>query len=95
MPDIKLRGEEFSASLSEEEYLDKKRLKRENKKLEIERFTLAFTPRDVKYIIVRSENEIGRMVYTINNLIVPASARSYLKVLTTRIISVEQIKEDF
>lgn len=64
-----------------------------NKK--IEKFSLDFTPDDIKYIIVKHEDERYELAKKIEEIKGDKFTHKDIKVLTTKIISVEQIKEDF
>lgn len=57
--------------------------------------SLKFTPDDIRYIIVESEDEIIGMVDDILSIKGDNYKYNQLKKLTTRIISAEQIREDF
>lgn len=78
--------------LSRCEFLDKEYKKRENEKLKSRK--LSFQPTDIKYIIVEKESEIHDMIHKIRHIkgkFPPAD----VDILTTRIMSMEHIKEDF
>jgi hypothetical protein len=57
--------------------------------------SLKFEPRDIKYIIIKNDNEIEHFI----NLLRNAKGKTYtqfdIERLTTRIITAEQIKSDF
>ena len=57
--------------------------------------TLEFTPDDIRYIIVDKEDEILDMVDKILKLKGPHYTDNQVRKLTTRIISADQINEDF
>ncbi len=57
--------------------------------------TLEFTPDDIRYIVVEREDEISKMVDEIMHIKGDKYTCNQLKILTTRIISAEQIREDF
>lgn len=61
----------------------------------IEKFSLDFTPDDIKYIIVKSEEERYEIAKQIEDIKGDKFSKKDIKVLTTKIISVEQILEDF
>jgi hypothetical protein len=56
---------------------------------------LSFTPNDIKYIIVNSEDEILNMCDQIDFIQGDKYLHNELKLLKTRIISNEQILQDF
>lgn len=57
-------------------------------------FRLNFTPKDIKYIIVEKEDEVGQMIKDIK-LIKRYYSQDETDLLITKIISVDRIKEDF
>ena len=57
--------------------------------------TLLFTPNDIKYIIVNSEDEILKICDQIDYIKGDKYSQNQLKLLKTRIISKEQILQDF
>jgi hypothetical protein len=79
--------------LSKKEYLNKQFRMEANKDL-AENFVLCFTPIDIKYIIVRNEDDILPMIHSIED-IKSKYDREIVKLLTTRIITVDHIAEDF
>jgi hypothetical protein len=79
--------------MSQEQYNDKRVRNRCNELLQ-ESFPLNFSARDVKYIIVKEENEVLEMAGKIESL-KSRYANGEIKLLTTRIISMQQILEDF
>ncbi len=79
--------------MSQEQYDDKRVRNRCNEILQ-ESFPLKFSARDVKYIIVKEENEVLEMAGKIESL-KSRYANEEIKLLTTRIISMQQILEDF
>jgi len=76
-------------------YLDLEKRKEANAKLERPECMLEFSPSDIRYIIVSNNQEILPMVDSIHQI--KGSKYSYndLRLLTTRIISMEQILQDF
>lgn len=79
-------------NLSKEEFLNPEILKNENQKLY--EYRLGFKPSDIKYIFVKNENEIHPMMEQLRN-IKSKFSRKEIDVLTSKIITTEQIKEDF
>ncbi len=57
-------------------------------------FRLSFHPKDIRYIVVRTEDEILSMVQSIRD-IKDRFEPNIIDLLTTRIISAEQIQDDF
>lgn len=60
-----------------------------------EHLRLRFTPEDIKYIIIENEAEIGEMIRIIRNLKGDKYSMTQVEKLITRIISAEQILNDF
>ena len=56
---------------------------------------LGFSPKDIKYIIISKESERLQMVHMIEDIKGGDFTMSDLKELTSKIISVEQVREDF
>jgi hypothetical protein len=81
-----------TAFLSKKYFLNTEHLQRANSALK--KFKLSFEPRDIKYIIVNKENDILGMINTVRET---KSKYSYddVQILTTRIISMEHVFEDF
>lgn len=61
---------------------------------DINELHLKFEPNDIKYIIVKSEDEILQMVDKVIQIKKDAFSESDIKILTTRIISFESISEN-
>ena len=57
--------------------------------------TLSFEPNDVKYIIVSKESEILDMFEKVKRIKGDKYKPDDIKILQTRIISMEHIREDF
>jgi len=68
-------------------------IEEENKKM-IEKHSLRFTARDIKYIIVRRESEIPYFVKFIETKLKKQFNLSDRKLLVSKLISAEQIRED-
>jgi len=83
---------EVKSNLSKEEYLNPTILENENQKLFD--YKLGFKPSDIKYIFVKSEKEIHPMMEELRN-IKSRFSRKEIDVLTSKIITTEQIREDF
>ena len=56
---------------------------------------LSFEPKDIKFIIVKSENEILTMADKVISIKREKFSYKDVQILTTRIISMESIKENF
>lgn len=79
-------------NLCKEEFLNPEILENENQKLF--EYRLGFKPSDIKYIFVKSENEIHPMMEQLRK-IKSRYSRKEIDILTSKIITTEQIKEDF
>tara|TARA_R100000935_G_scaffold57209_2_gene90649 strand:+ start:715 stop:1434 length:720 start_codon:yes stop_codon:yes gene_type:complete len=79
-------------SLEKKDFLNKKL--REDRNKSMEALKLKFEPKDIKYIVVKEDNEIIPIVESLKK-----SKRKYsyedVQIITTRIITSSQIKEDF
>jgi hypothetical protein len=80
--------------MSAEEFLDEQQRESVNSRLR-SAFKLSFEPNSIKYIIVSNENEILPMVKAIKEIKGNKYSYDLLQILTTRVISASQIKEDF
>lgn len=65
-----------------------------NVKEALKKSKLCFKPRDIKYIIVKKENEVSEMIAALRN-IYKNHPQNIVDGLTTRILTVEQIIDDF
>ncbi|MFC1477962.1 abortive infection system antitoxin AbiGi family protein [Candidatus Margulisiibacteriota bacterium] len=81
--------------IPKEIYLDVMKRKEANDKLERTECMLKFEPDDIRYIIVSKHDEILRMVDRIHEIKGSKYGPKGMKLLTTRIISMEQILQDF
>jgi hypothetical protein len=79
--------------ISKKSFMQPDEIREEN--IMLEKFKLSFEPKDVKYIIVDKEDEILEMVNKIINIKQTKYTHADLQILTTRIISMEHIFEDF
>jgi hypothetical protein len=95
MPNIAKSSKEYRQSLSAEEYRTEDELAKHNRTIEVRDFRLSFSPSDIRYVIVSREAEIKEMMDAL--LEIKGGSFSYddVRMLTTRIISLEQVKEDF
>ncbi|MDP4180082.1 MAG: abortive infection system antitoxin AbiGi family protein [Bacillota bacterium] len=75
------------------EFMDERK-KSEFNSIFKQHFKLCFKPDDIKYIIVEKENEVLDMVNSIEKIETHFSAEE-IKLLITRVISVERLRADF
>lgn len=95
-PDDKLLFDnQIPSHITKEQYLDVNLRQSANDKLERPDYMLKFTPADIRYIIVSSNDEILPMVDRVYEIKGDKYSHNDLKLLATRIISMEQILEDF
>jgi len=83
------------ANLTEKEYRDVEILRRANGILANDTFSLSFEPKDIKYIIVNKESEVHKMLKNVISIKGPKFSYDDVQLLTTRIISMEQVAEVF
>lgn len=79
--------------ISKKEYDDFDKRKSHNESLSF--IKINFTPNDIKYVIIKKESERLKITKMINKIKGSLYSTDELKVLSSKIISVEQIKEDF
>ena len=65
----------------------------ENEKLA--KYNLKFHPNDIKYIFVNNEEEIHQMVKTLRSIKSKSYDEKTIDILTSKILTTNQIKEDF
>lgn len=75
-----------------ETFLDDEKLKKLNNYMETKK--LAFTPNDIKYLIIKDEHEISYLIAEINKIKSDFNEEQR-KVLSSRIMTIKQILEDF
>lgn len=80
-------------SLTLEEFNDHTTRDRENRKLE--KFKLKFNINDIKYIFIKSNSEIHEFVEAIRNIKGSRYTQKEVDILTTKITTIENIKDDF
>jgi hypothetical protein len=80
--------------LYENEYNEIKRRELANKNIEHASIKLEFEPKDIKYLIVKKDNEIYNLIKLIDN-IKRKFPHEDVEILKTKIISVEQLINDF
>ncbi len=81
------------SSLSLEEFNDTTIINIENSK--IENHKLTFNINDIKYIFINSNSEIHEFVEAIQNIKGSRYTRKEVEILTTKITTIENLKEDF
>ncbi|MBD1571606.1 MULTISPECIES: abortive infection system antitoxin AbiGi family protein [Aliivibrio] len=86
------KHEQIQAYLKKAEFDDETKLVDENLKTK-EHASLTFTPRDVKYIFVKNDSDIPDIINFIQNELDHNQA-SELKVLMSRVVSLESIQSD-
>ena len=84
--------ESIEGTLSLEEYNNSIKLEQENRKLE--KFKLTFKPEDIKYLFVKDESEIHPLIKAVREINKKYSNQE-IDILTSKILTVKQIKEDF
>lgn len=84
----------FKDSISEEVYLDPRKRRSMNMKI-AKSLKLKFQPEDISYIIVSAEREIVPMIRFIDNNLGNIFPMNKIKLLHSKIISLEKIKSDF
>lgn len=95
VPDILSFPPEIPTFMTKGQYLDLEQKRAENAKLEVDSLSLKFTPSDIKYIILSKEDEILPMIKKIEAIKSQKYSPEDVELLKTRIISMEQILQDF
>lgn len=90
-----LFNQQIPSYIPKSTYLDVTKRKEANEKLERTECMLEFGPPDIRYIIVAKNDEILPMVDRIHEIKGNKYSYNDLRLLTTRIISMEQILQDF
>lgn len=80
-------------TLSKEKMENAKELEKANDKLK--NYRLRFKAEDIKYIFVKEENEIHRMVSELRKIKSPIYNNKTVDILTSKILTTKQIIEDF
>ncbi len=93
VPDFISHPQLFPPPISRNDFANKKN--EANKKLETDETTLKFTPSDIKYIILSKEEEILPIIEKIEAIKSQKFSTDDVELLKTRIISMEQILQDF
>lgn len=88
-----LYSKELKDSYKSEYYTDPRKRRALNIKL-AKHIKLSFEPNDVKFIIVDRDSEIPEMIKNLDKIFGKTIASDDLKLLGTRLISIEQILED-
>jgi len=82
----------FKPSLTKEEFIAN--YIRDDNNTKLKQFKLSFSPSDIKYIILDSESEVLNFIKKLRHIKAKYS-KDDIDLLTTRIITMEQIKKDF
>lgn len=88
-----LFSKEMKDSYKSEFFLDPKKRRALNIKL-AKHIKLTFEPNDIKFIIVERDNEIPDMIKKLDDIFGKTASSNDLKLLGTRLISLEQILEN-
>lgn len=88
-----LFSKEMKDSYKSEYFIDPRKRRALNMKL-AKHIKLHFEPNDVKFIIVNRDSEIPEMLKNLENIFGKTASSDDLKLLGTRLISLEQILED-
>ena len=91
VPKIPIESE-YNNTITEDEFKNSALLQKENNKMAD--FSLKFEPRDIKYIFVKNESEIPKMVEKLRDIKQRFSTEE-VDVLISKILTTKQIKEDF
>jgi hypothetical protein len=89
-----LSKKNIAAFLSEEEFKNTEVLMEYSKKLE-DHCRLPFEPRDIKYVITRTESEILELMDIMANIKGDKYSHKDIRLLSSRLISSEQVFDDF
>jgi hypothetical protein len=90
-----LNNNNFEQSIQEHIYRKIEMRVEANQKLETDKTKLTFNADDIKYIIIEKEQEIDRMIVDLSEIKGNRYDKNTLNRLMSRIITVEQIKDDF
>lgn len=82
-------------NIQKHKYMNPKELADANHKLETETTRLSFNADDIKYIIIEDEDQINKMVKELRGIKGSRYDKDTVDRLVSRIITVEQIKNDF
>lgn len=82
-------------SLQRHQYMDVVELKNANRELETDITRLSFNANDIKYIIIEDEDQINNMVEALRDIKGNRYDSKTIDRLTSRIITVKQIRDDF
>jgi hypothetical protein len=96
VPDIgAMKNKGLQLTMGKEAYLEAGKLRDANKKLETNETRLSFGADDVKYVIIREEREINRMIRELRVIKGSKYDLDTIERLMSRIITVKQIERDF
>jgi len=90
-----LSGNSIEPSIQKHQYMNPDELADANRKLEAKTTSLSFDADDIKYIIIEDEDQINKMVKELRVIKGSRYDRNTVDRLVSRIITVEQIKNDF
>ncbi len=90
-----LRSQKNYGFLQLESYQDSSSLAQANKELEAQEHRLTFSPNDIKYVIVKEEKEINKMVNALREIKSKRYDPDTIDRLISRIITSKQIRSDF
>lgn len=76
-------------------YRDSVKLANANRKLEMDKTRLSFSANDIKYIIINDESQINDMIEALRGIKASRYDDNTMDRLTSRIITVNQIRKDF
>jgi hypothetical protein len=91
VPKISIASE-YESTISKKEFNNPEVLQQANNKMVD--FRLKFEPKDIKYIFLKNENEIHQMVEKLRNIKQGFSSKE-IDILTSKILTTQQIEEDF
>jgi len=95
MPSIQSSSSNTRYWLNKSDFLDRRKLAIENKKIEDAGIKLTFDPYDIRYIIVKNEDDIIKLLFRLPKIKGKNYNPTVIKLLTSRIITCEQIINDF
>lgn len=90
-----LKHNNIEISIQKHVYSNSEQLTSANRRLEVDIARLSFNANDIKYVIIEKEDEIDRMIEALDQIKGPRYEKNTLNRLISRIITVEQIQDDF
>ena len=76
-------------------YLNTEELAKANRELETDGIKLSFNANDIKYIIINDDNQINNVIKELRDIKGSRYDRKTVDRLTSRIINIKQIRNDF